>query len=442
MISLLHIAIACIALFSLSFADTSVVNVDYTVFFSSLQEQTWNNLVINQLLSSSDAKSNWQRTSSFLPYNASAGFMQLLPTMSSLDNPNAGYWTEVPVPKLSPNCTQRRITVVVAMKYPPSTNLNLTQHYEGLTTRVGFSSDAMTQLEFSGLAYGVYTGIDNTSFMYPNCDFVNPGFTMGLTTMGQVCDCDLDSRFCLFFKRFDIPSVRSGNYFGVYEVAIDVSTGLMSTYYTGIADDLTQTTFFQFSSLVLNLIPVPYNQTAARWLNQNGTVNLPMIFLDSQYTVTHITTFNITVIDNCTVPPVLTSPAPAATTLPVIVSSPSTLATSFVAISSTLSTLSTASDGSTNGTTSATTTMGENVTANGNATEAPIRLSPNSLEEFGTTNILIVAVVFVVAICAFSCVCIFRERITSSRWFAKLYASTPASYYLCFCCRPMQATCK
>lgn len=433
--------------------------LEYTLWISNLTDQVWNNLVVHQVQSSLAAKTFWQRTSEMTAYSAATGVMLLRPQVSALDAYNAGYWSRLkPVPAFVSGCTARTVLLFAEYEYTMTQDEMRTQDFSGLMAKVGLCDDTTTELEMSGIFAGGGTGVDNASVV-ATCDIPYVHAVLARESMSKHCNCDNDRANCMFFRRSDLPTVKTMR-LGVWlEGQIDPTTEIMRPISFSIQRYPRQLN--NFSNIVtlnetqLNAQQYKLSMPASRWLNKNGTAPGPFVFFHSQVANVTVYKFAVSITDTCDRSPpttttdtvVVTTAGATTTTTPPpsttqqSTASPSSTVTTTVGTTVVSSATSTSSSQSTSGSidsdASSTTTLG--TLSFGIETPAPAVVIPPALDDFGTTNVLLIAIFAVLYICCVSGICIFRERIAATRCFAKLYFGVPGGRYIFCCCRPTES---
>jgi hypothetical protein len=432
-------------------------SLQYTLWNSNLTDQVWNNLVVHQVQSSLAAKTFWQRTSEMTAYSAATGVMLLRPQVSALDAYNAGYWSQLkPVPAFVSGCTARTVLLFAEYEYTMTQDEMRTQDFSGLMAKVGLCDDTTTELEMSGIFAGGGTGVDNASVV-ATCDIPYVHAVLARESMSKHCNCDNDRANCMFFRRPDLPTVKTMR-LGVWlEGQIDPTTEIMRPISFSIQRYPRQLN--NFSNIVtlnetqLNAQQYKLSMPASRWLNKNGTAPGPFVFFHSQVANVTVYKFAVSITDTCDRSP------PATTTDTVISTTATTVTTALTAPSTTPETPPSSTITSSVGTTS-----GSNVPAGprtdssssidisstgstllgslsiGIEAPAPAVVIPSALDDFGTANVLIIAVSAILYICCISGICVFRERIAATRCFALVYACVPGGHHIFCCCRPAQDT--
>jgi hypothetical protein len=308
----------------------------------------------------------------------------------------------------------------------------------------------------SGIFAGGGTGVDNASVV-ATCDIPYVHAVLAREWMSKHCNCDNDRANCMFFRRPDLPTVKTMRLGAWLEGQIDPTTEIMLP--TSFSIQRYPRQLNNFSNIVtlnetqLNAQQYKLSMPASRWLNKNGTAPGPFVFFHSQ--VANVTVYKVAVsiTDTCDRSP------PATTTDTVISTTATTVTTALTAPSTTPETPPSSTITSSVGTTS-----GSNVPVGprtdisasidisstgstslgslsiGIATPAPVVVIPSALDEFGTANVLIIAVSAILYICCISGICVFRERIAATRCFAQVYACVPGGHHIFCCCRPAQDT--
>lgn len=407
---------------------------------TSLPTATWHNLFIDEVNSPSGAKLYWQRTSQFRGYTAAKPSLDLLPNPAPQEKPDAAYWSQLDaIPPFGATCTKRTVKILVDYELLSSSDTPRTQSFAGMIMRFGLGSDAATELNLAGLAYGFGGGILPQYVMY-NTDFAHPTGYVGAIDMTQLCLSGAASTRCVVLPQTALAPQRGGRYNGTMLAVINANGTMQTQSYDLYNAQLAQRT------LALKPTDFPFENPsvqAARWLNKNGTLTPPIIFLETRATNVSVYRLDILLTDTCaggtssTTVKVTSVPAPT-----VVPSAPTTTTTTIASSSVTPDSDTSQSESSVSAAqqqTSADSLQSSTASVSTDlSSETAYSRMPVDEGETDYVPIIIGVTLAFVCLAGVFTAHAFRRQIQHSQFYGRVYFATPCRQCVWFCCKPMR----